>query len=226
MKEINTEIIDFLEKYTDKPSPSNNNYDFIIDNLNKTKKFISLGIQNENKDYHYATIQLLKSALDNLNDCINEIEKNKYRTNYKLEKLNFLKETIVKIAQIINDISKTNNLSQNNKTPKSVDSEIMNKPEQKENDWVISDFNLLSQDFNNELSILAGKLFDLSFNFKLIKVLNNNCFLMKTRHPTKIGSNSTPDKIQYFLLKVNFNLNQRPMKLNDPKIKLNLLFKL
>lgn len=69
------------------------------------------------------------------------------------------------------------------------------------NEWILSDFNLVSHDFNRELSFISGNLFDLNFNYKFVGLVNESCFLMKLRHPVNDSSDSLNED-QFYLLKV------------------------
>lgn len=171
---------------------------------------MSQAITNETSGYHYAAVKILKSATNNVTDCLTEIEINKYQTNFSSEKLKFLKETQSKLNSLINEISRLNDLTSETQvcanTSKS-NNETSNSNYL--NDWILSDFNLLSYDFNNELSILTGKLFDLSFNFKFVKTISNKCFLMKFRHQTNSTTSVTKKQSEFLLkrLQKSFNPN-------------------
>ena len=137
---------------------SNKAYDFIIDYFNKTKKLINLSIKNENSGYHYAAANLLKSASSTLIDCLSEkeIRLNKEQKS-KLEKqFNLIKDIIhnlnVYVDQISNAIESgnTNQIKEtfsnaNTNSPNENDDELPKVNETNAlNDWVLSDFNLLS----------------------------------------------------------------------------------
>ena len=72
-------------------------------------------------------------------------------------------------------------------------------------DWIISDFNLLSCDFNNDLKFISGNLFDLNFNYKLFRTLNYTCLLLEARN--LLSSSQLSQENKYFLLKVNYWLH-------------------
>jgi hypothetical protein len=59
--------------------------------------------------------------------------------------------------------------------------------------WTFDDFNLNSNDFNQDLKSINGKINELNSNYKIYKYLNANCLLMKST----LGEDS-----KLFLLKV------------------------
>ena len=71
-------------------------------------------------------------------------------------------------------------------------------------DWELSDFNLKSSDFNEELNFLCGNLFDLNFNYMICRILNYKCFLLKYRHGTGNTANNLEN--ERFILKVRLVL--------------------
>lgn len=175
---------------------------YAVDNLNKTKKLLSLALKNVQSDYTYATVKLLKSAANNLSDCIIEIEMNLKQANaVRVTLVDFLKSLYKKLSSCVE------NYVNNHQTTASITIEVGDADSDPDgtlstsssvskigppltasssssafNDWILSDFNLVSNDFNNELKLISGNLFELSFHYKLAKVLNANCFLMKQRH--------------------------------------------
>ena len=178
-------------------------YTFIVDYLNKTKKLIQLSITNEATKCHYASYNLLKSAVTTLIDCISEVEVrlNPSQKNKIVTQLNIIKEFINDLNINSQQINQTN-LVEANSSPKNSDnnssSEDYPKPSDPNalNDWILSDFNLLSNDFNNELTFICGNLFDLNFTYKMSRILNNKCFIVKLRHPMKkIDQSSTSDDL-------------------------------
>lgn len=76
------------------------------------------------------------------------------------------------------------------------------------NEWILSDFNLVSYDFNNELSFISGNLFDLSFNYKLVRLITDSCFLMRLRHQPAVTANESTNNTEsnnsteFYILKV------------------------
>ena len=154
-------------------------------------KLIELAIENENSDYHLTTLKFLNNSSNILSDCVNELE----RSNYSGSRLVFLKSINSKLMDV------TGILSGKSRQTEEFDKPLNNNLEKLSsvkllNDWVLNDFNLKSEDFCNELSFISGSLFDLSFNFKLCRILNFNCFLLQTRF------NHTGQKHQKFILKV------------------------
>lgn len=157
----------------------------------KTVKLIELAIENENSDYHLTTLKFLNNSSNILSDCVNELE----RSNNSGSRLVFLRSINSKLIDV------TGILSEKNKQSEQLGKSKINNLEKSEstkflNEWVLEDFNLKSIDFCNELSFISGSLFDLSFNFKLCRVLNFNCFLLQSR------SNQSSQKSQKFILKV------------------------
>jgi hypothetical protein len=167
--------------------------------LNKSLRYINSALANENENNHFTSYKLLKSAANTLENFLNDIDNNNSQKNIlnKKQKL-ILTNLIVKLNESSIHIESTSlllldlNNHQNNDSasasttttttttnllPRS-DSHVLN-------DWVLSEFNLLSNDFNSSLAFIAGNLFDLNFNYKLNKTLNmcsSKCFLMETRN--------------------------------------------
>ena len=167
--------------------------------LNKSLRYINSALANENENNHFTSYKLLKSAANTLENFLNDIDNNNSQKNIlnKKQKL-ILANLIVKLNEssvhiestslLLLDLNNQNNDSATttptttttttttNILPRS-DSHVLN-------DWVLSEFNLLSNDFNSSLAFIAGNLFDLNFNYKLNKTLNisSKCFLMETRN--------------------------------------------
>ncbi|CAF0947715.1 unnamed protein product [Brachionus calyciflorus] len=170
--------------------------DFTNDYLKKTTKLIDLVVQNENSDYHETTIKFLNNSSNILSDCIAELE----CSGRQSEKLEFLRLTNKKLEAIIYGISKLKNDDKaKNEIEIKAEDKLEKSPSQATilNDWILSDFNLKSEDFNNELSLILGNIFDLSFNYKILKILNENCLLVKSRFKTETNAK----EITKFVLK-------------------------
>lgn len=212
LDQLISEISSFIEKNTMSP----NSYDYLIDNLVKTKKLLTLSAQNKNNSVSF---KYLKSALSNLSDFMSEMEANNTMTSKSkdAERNSFLKYIYKRINSLMDqslEIVISPKSLEGVLTPPSATAVTPLQPQSQPpplgktpettflNDWILSDFNLVSNDFNNELSFISGNLFDLSFNYKLVKLLNENCFLMRLRHQT---TNNATDSIndELYLLKVN-----------------------
>ncbi len=70
-------------------------------------------------------------------------------------------------------------------------------------DWDMSDFNLMTYDFNNELKFMNGNLTDLNSMYKLVKILNCNCFLLQLRRAAGTSNQTQNEK---YVLKVSNQL--------------------
>lgn len=164
---------------------------FVDAHLSKTVKLIELAIENENSDYHLTTLKFLKNSSNILSDCVSELE----RSNSSSAKLVFMRSINSKLIDVTRILSDKNREIEENNTK----SEQMDRSPSGRflNDWVLSDFNLKSDDFSNELSFISGNLFDLNFNYKLCRVLNFNCFLLQNRF------DQSKQKNEKFILKVS-----------------------
>ncbi len=190
IQSINAQISKLIEE--DNELNSNKANLFILDHLSKTKKLVNLSISNQASKCYYASYNLLKSAASSLIDCISEIEIRLTSTQKSkiLKQINLIKEVISELNMNAQQICQTNlggksseNFTQNNsgkdeEFPKASETNTLN-------DWILSDFNLLSNDFNNELTFISGNMFDLNFTYKISRILNSSCFVMKLRHPMK-----------------------------------------
>lgn len=165
--------------------------------LNKSLRYINSAISNEDLEEHFASYKLLNSAAKNLENFLNDDEQSSELDNgtklfigelidklrlysEKIEKLNCLDlDNTLEMASTHKNQSETKSaLSVSGSaatTPVAMDSNIAN-------DWILSDFNLNSNDFKSELNLITGSLFDLNFTYQLCKVLNPNCLLMKSRN--------------------------------------------
>ena len=183
---------------------SNKVNSFILEYLSKTKKLISLSITNQSSKCYYASYNLLKSAASTLIDCISEVEMRLTSSQKSkiLKQTNLIKEIIndlninaqqiceTNLGKLSEKLDKNENFIKSNNQTNVIQNEVLEDyPKASEtntlNDWILSDFNLLSNDFNNELTFISGNMFDLNFTYRLSRILNNNCFLMKLRHPMK-----------------------------------------
>ena len=196
IQSINAQISKLIEE--DNELNSNKANLFILEHLIKTKKLVSLSISNQSSKCYYASYNLLKSAASSLIDCISEIEirLTSSQKSKILKQINVIKEVISELNMNAQQICQTNlggkssdkldkneNFIQNNsgkdeEFPKASETNTLN-------DWILSDFNLLSNDFNNELTFISGNMFDLNFTYKISRILNSSCFVMKLRHPMK-----------------------------------------
>ena len=154
--------------------------------LNKSLRYINSALSNERSNEHFASYKLLKSAANNLENFLNDEQSNildfvtssflrglinNLKINSEnIEKINFLDlENTIKIKKsLLNSPQESTNKS-------------FNEASNIANDWILSDFNLNSTDFNSQLSLISGNLFDLNFTYQICKVLNTNCLLMKER---------------------------------------------
>lgn len=167
--------------------------------LNKSLRYINSAISNEDLEEHFASYKLLNSAAKNLENFLNDDEQSsgldngsklfigelidKLRLNSeKIEKLNCLDlDNALEVASSHKKQSEAENALSVSvsgsaaTTPVAMDSNIAN-------DWILSDFNLSSNDFKSELNLITGSLFDLNFTYQLCRVLNPNCLLMKSRN--------------------------------------------
>jgi hypothetical protein len=202
IQSINTQINNLIE--WDSELNSNKVNSFIVDYLSKAKKLVTLSITNQTSKCYYASYNLLKSASSTLIDCIAEME-----TRLTHSQKSKLIKQINSIKEIINDLNinsqqiaqtnlgksseksdKNENFGTDNNETNFAQSENNDEyPKVSEgntlNDWILSDFNLVSNDLNNELTFITGNMFDLNFTYKISRILNNSCFLMKLRHPMK-----------------------------------------
>lgn len=176
--------------------------------LNKSLRYINSAISNEDLEEHFASYKLLNSAAKNLENFLNDDEQSsgldsgtKQFIGELIEKLRLYSEKIESLNCL--DLDNTLEVASNQKrqnegesalpisasaatTPVAMDSNIAN-------DWILSDFNLSSNDFKSELNLITGSLFDLNFAYQLCKVLNPNCLLMKSR------TDASQDPIKYVL---------------------------
>ena len=158
--------------------------------LNKSWRYINSALANENEKNHFNSFSLLKSAAKTLENFMSDID------NHKLDKRR--KTLIVDLIKKLNECSRQIEAASNIMIDLECDSTVDNVETKNEsaslsiaknetnvlNDWVLSEFNLLSNDFNSDLAFIAGNMFDLNFNFKICKTLNNHkCFVMKSRNP-------------------------------------------
>jgi hypothetical protein len=227
IQSINTQISNLIE--WDSELNSNKVNSFIVEYLSKAKKLVTLSITNQTSKCYYASYNLLKSASSTLIDCIAEIE-----TRLTHSQKSKLTKQINSIKEIINDLNinsqqiaqsnlgksseKSDFGTDNNETNFAQSGNNEEFPKVSEtntlNDWILSDFNLVSNDLNNELTFITGNMFDLNFTYKISRILNNSCFLMKLRHPMKkIDQSFTESELkssiesEEFLIKVNEYLN-------------------
>lgn len=248
---LNELIVD-IGKFVDSANP--NSYDYVIDNLVKTKKLLTLSAaqqqqQNNNantlssNNSSLAADKYLKSALNNLSDFMSEMELSTTQqqqppaaattttiTSMQLvvsERKNYLKSVYKRMHTLMDQSLLARQKSSSTPATAIEDSRGRTglggggpavssssagvSPASAEpnflNDWILSDFNLVSNDFNNELSFIAGNLFDLSFNYKLVRLLNDKCFLVRTKsHQTNDESDSNNGannaENEFYLLKV------------------------
>jgi hypothetical protein len=177
-------------------------FTFICEYLNKAKKLINLSIQNEASECHFASFNLLKSAQTTLFECVSECEFGARLDPIKKENI---AEQLNAIKSLITDLNGFSSQPMQHVPPQTNTPPIKSGHDE---DWILSDFNLLSNDFNNELSFISGNLFDLNFTYKLSSVLNNNCLLMKLRHKKQSITEPANYMVQMdedkYLLKVNY----------------------
>ena len=234
-----TDIGSFIDSHCSTSNP--NSYDYVIDNLVKTRKLLTLSATAQNTSTKSSSTNLsnnnasstslstatsaadkyLKSALSNLSDFMAEMDLNRASSgDVSSERKNFLKSVYRRINSLMDESLLAR---QKASTPLEVAGAGNGKtaatptasPEANFlNDWILSDFNLVSNDFNNELSFISGNLFDLSFNYKLVRLINDKCFLMKLRHATSDsnGNNSDTNTNEYFFLKVSILNNTNKVK--------------
>ena len=163
--------------------------------LNKTSRYINLAIDNENSKSHFASYKLLNSAAKCLENFLVDIEQSASPPILNLSIRNTLRHFIQRLNSNAEKISKLNNLeieddtTLENVTPQvdPKDQGSLNKLVESNllNDWILSDFNLNSDDLNTGLSFISGHLFDLNFSYKFFRVIHKNCFLMKQRKGVK-----------------------------------------
>lgn len=179
LNDLETNLNDLISKYTEHESISHF--------LKKSSRYLNSAIENEKLKEHFASSQLLKSAANNLEKFLNDVEeisKALDRTS-KLslrDLISKLKKNAEEIQNLnldldgLNIVSDTNTLSVNegNLVSRVSESNMLN-------DWILSDFNLSSNDFNSELTFISGSIIDLDFSYQLRRTLNANCLLMKER---------------------------------------------
>ena len=157
--------------------------------LNKSLRYINSAISNESLEEHFASSQLLKSASKNLENFLNDDEQSVSQlldndtkqvlrdliTNLKLNSENIEKLNFIDLDSSGTDHkSDTQEDSNENNSDAKASGNIAN-------DWILSDFNLNTNDFKSELALITGSLLDLDFTYQLSKVINPNCLLMKDR---------------------------------------------
>jgi hypothetical protein len=181
----------------------------------KAKKFVSLAVTNSCQEYHYASFKLLRSASKALTECIAQIEQlnnvsvavvvdNKV-TKSLVDHVNRINHVAEQISRdyLLNPAKEagsrrveTTTTTTTSPTPTDAATAELNIV----NGWILSEFNLVSNDFNNELALISGELFDLNYNYQLDKVLSKSCLLMKLRHPSNDGDEM--NRSLQFVLKV------------------------
>jgi hypothetical protein len=188
----------------------------------KAQKLLSLAIANSSQEYHYASFKLLRSASKALTECAADVSIEQQGTLDKatvkslvdlMNRINYNVEQISRLYLLDsnNDAgarrAETTNTSKAKKekfadttTSDAVELNILNG-------WILSEFNLVSNDFNNELALISGDLFDLNYNYELHKILSKSCLLMKLRHPSSKSNDETShsnSQSNRFVLKVIF----------------------
>jgi hypothetical protein len=165
------------------------------ESLGSLNKFLNMAIVNLNSDYSFASNKFLKLTLDELyelDSILEQIPTESAKTGFDSGKLeNTIKKSIIELKQVlpndqtafVKENKKKASTIKSNEQKETTDSTLSSTPNIL-NDWILSDFNLLSNDFNNELSLISGTLFELNFNYKLYKVLSPNCMLVKQRQAT------------------------------------------
>lgn len=168
---------DLNQLLNSKDLKENKNYEEISLFLTKSLRYINSALANETDKNHFASYKLLKSAANTLDNFISDIDNHLLDEKRKL----LIKDLIKKLNKCSNEIESTSLRLEPDETLTNTvklsrnESTILN-------DWVLSEFNLLSNDFNSDLAFISGNLFDLNFNYKTSKVLNQKCFLMKFRN--------------------------------------------
>ena len=153
--------------------------------LNKSLRYINSAISNEKMEEHFASYKLLNSAAKNLENFLNDEEHSSILESGTMLQLSKIIEMLCMYSE---KIEKSNCLDLDNETsleikkPNEESCTLAKTPDGNiANDWILSEFNLSSNDFKSELSLIAGSLFDLNFTYQLCKVLNSNCLLMRHR---------------------------------------------
>lgn len=154
-------------------------YDEISLFLAKSLRYVNSAQANETDKNHFGSYKLLKSAANTLDNFINDIDNQKNLLDKQRRVI--LKDLIKRLNQCSEEIEKTNlnldKLVQVDEAPK-----LHRNESSLLNDWVLSEFNLLSNDFNSELAFISGNLFDLNFSYKFTKFINYKCLLMQSRN--------------------------------------------
>lgn len=174
--------------------------------LKKSLRYLNSAIANEALKEHFASSQLLKSAANNLENFLNDAQE--ISKVLDIESKSFLRNLICKLKKSAEEIQNLNldldglNISKEpNVSNLSVnESNLVSRVSESNmlNDWILSDFNLNSNDFNSELTLISGTLIDLDFAYQLTRVLNSNCLLMKKRDIRIESSKNYVLKVLFF----------------------------
>ena len=177
---------------TTSSSPNGSNisdYDYI----KKSLQYIQEGLFNEKQESYNSAFELYKLAVAIL---IKGIQKETQQTVIKiiqektqqlLLKAEMIFETKLNPA-IVNNSNDTSNIHE-----LSFDNDAS-----EQNRWiVIENFCQLSFEIEPNLSNSHGSMLELNENFKIIKILENNCYLMRN----KIKTNSNNGDFYYYVLK-------------------------
>ena len=171
--------LDLTQLINDSELKLHKDYDEISLFLTKSLRYINSALANETDKNHFGSYKLLKSAANTLDNFISDIDNQKNLLGKKRRII--LTDLVKRLNQCSVEIEK-NNL----KLDKLVEDDVPPKLHRNEssllNDWVLSEFNLLSNDFNSDLAFISGNLFDLNFSFKFVRFINYKCFLMTSRH--------------------------------------------
>ena len=184
--------------------------------LNKSLRYLNSAISNEELDNHFAAYRCLKSAGNNLvnfladcseqSDCLLDAKTSGLLQTLVAE-LNACSDELEKLTLVESDaetagevaIAPLTNMNMKNVFNSFTNSAAGTEAGAQLNDWVVSEFNLTSNDFNNELQLISGTLFDLDYNYQVCRRLQlADCLLMKQRH---LQAHDQPGK--RFILKVH-----------------------
>lgn len=203
------ELANCLSKLINQLDSTTNRSDYENVNLflNKSLRYINSAVSNENLNEHFASYKLLKSAANNLQNFVNDEQSNVLDS----VTVKFLSDLIEQLKRNSANIENANCLDlKDTATPESVGANTTHQAENElghktaesniANDWILSDFNLSSNDFNSQLTLISGNLFDLNFTYQLFRVLNVNCLIMKERSDKSVNSKKYILKVSIFYI--------------------------
>jgi len=187
--------LDRLIKKLETLNNSSGRFDNAFLFLGKSLRYINSAIQNETSNEHFASFKMLRIAANNLENFLNDEEQSSILDMNTDTRLRILVNQLKTNSESIEKINFPDSESPPLPPPVAFNTQESNIS----SDWILSDFNLSSNDFSAQLSFIAGNLFDLNFSYQLCRVLNANCLLMKNRQ-------DTTEEAKKYVLKVCFLL--------------------